>query len=118
MTPSVYLKLILGLLLMSGFVACVPEQKEAIEPTLEGVPAVEPVADSQLVPAADQVSVPDTVVEAPMVTSEVSRFRTLTDVTGRPIEARLVAANAQQLKIQRQDGQFFIIARDRLSLAD
>ena len=118
MTPNVYLKLILSLLLMSGFVACVPELNEAIEPTLEPVPAVEPVADPQPVPSADQVAVRGAVVEAPMVTSEASRFRTLTDATGRLIEARLVAANAQQLKIQRQDGQFFILSRDSLSLAD
>ena len=74
-------------------------------------------AQAQIVPVVEQVRVPDAVVE-PVVSSEPSRFRTLTDQQGRPIEARLVAANAQQLKIQRQDGPFFIIARDSLSLAD
>lgn len=117
MPHRTYFKRILCLFLLVALAGCGPERNETVEPPLEPVPAVEPVSQAQTVPVADQVAVPDTVVES-VVSTEPMRFRTLTDKQGRPIEARLVAANAQQLKIQRQDGDFFIIARESLSLAD
>ena len=111
------IKPILGLLLLAILVGCGPERNEIVEPALEPVPAVEPVPQSQTEPVVNTVPAPEVVVE-PVVSSESGHFLTLTDQQGRSIEARVVAANAQQLKIQRQDGPFFVIDRGSLSLAD
>ena len=111
------IKPILGLLLLAILVGCAPEPHETVEPTLEAEPAVEPAPQTQAEPVVNTVPAPEVVVE-PVVSSESGHFLTLTDQQGRSIEARVMAANAQQLKIQRQDGPFFIIDRGSLSLAD
>lgn len=111
------IKPILGLLLLAILVGCGPERNEIVEPALEPVPAVEPVPQSQTEPVVNTVPAPEVVVE-PVVAAQPGHFLTLTDQQGRSIEARVVAANAQQLKIQRQDGPFFVIDRGSLSLAD
>lgn len=101
------IKPILGLLLLAILVGCGPERNETVEPE----PAMEPA------PLADPVPAPEPVVEK-VLAPEPRAFRTFTDQQGRTIEARLVAANAQELKIQRQDGQFYVLSRATLSNAD
>lgn len=111
------IKPILGLLLLAIFAGCAPEPHETVEPALEPEPAMETAPQTQAEPLADPVPAPEPVADK-VLAPEPRAFRTFTDKQGRTIEARLVAANAQELKIQRQDGQFYVLSRATLSNAD
>ena len=117
MTHRTPIKRMPGLLLLVILAGCGPEHIEAVEPALEPEPAMEPAPQTQAEPAVNSVPAPEVVVES-VVAAQLGNFVTLTDQQGRSIEARVVAANAQQLKIQRQDGMLFIIDRGSLSLTD
>lgn len=106
-----------AILLLGALAGCSPEPDPITVLQSEPVPKVEVVQSPQPAPLADPVPAPEPVVEK-VVPPEPRAFRPFTDQQGRSIEARVVAANAQQLKIQRQDGPFFVIDRGSLSLAD
>ena len=106
-----------ALLLLAALAGCSPEPDQTTAPQPKPATEVEVVQPPQDVPLADPVPAPEPVVE-PVLAPEPRAFRTFTDKQGRTIEARLVAANAQELKIQRQDGQFYVISRATLSSSD
>ena len=112
--PAIFILIVASL---SVFVACQPEKTASVEPPV-------PVDQSQDLPVAEP-SAPVVVEPVVEVVHEALRpsytpqaMRRLTDVQGRPMQARVIAANEDQVRIQRADGAFFTVELATLSEAD
>jgi hypothetical protein len=112
--PAIFILIVASL---SVFVACQPEKTASVEPPV-------PVDQSQDLPVAEP-SAPVVVEPVVEVAHEALRpsytpqaMRRLTDVQGRPMQARVIAANEDRVRIQRADGAFFTVELTTLTEAD
>ncbi|MDG1302414.1 MAG: hypothetical protein P8R37_12595, partial [Opitutae bacterium] len=112
--PAIFILIVASL---SVFVACQPEKTASVEPPVpvdqsQDLPIVEPTA-----PVVVE-SVVEGVPEAPRPSYTPQAMRRLTDVQGRPMQGRVIAANEDQVRVQRADGAFFTVELTTLSEAD